>query len=102
MNIKGRYPGYKIFAGARGDIERITAIWRECLELYGGPFLFGKPTVADAMYAPVTRRFATYDVHVNRLCDGYCRTIADWPLMKTWVAAAAGEPDDVEELEVEF
>ena len=102
MNIKGRYPGYKVFAGARGDIERITAIWRECLELYGGPFLFGKPTVADAMYAPVTTRFATYDVHVDRVCDGYCRTIADWPLMKTWVAAAAEEPDDVEELEVEF
>ncbi len=103
MNIKARYPGNKVFAGARGDIERITAIWRECLELHGGPFLFGAgPTVADAMYAPVTTRFATYDVHLDRLSDGYCRTVAAWPLMKEWVAAAVEEPDEFEELDVEF
>jgi glutathione S-transferase len=102
MNIKARYPGYKVFAGARGDIERIAAIWRACLSQYGGPFLFGKPTVADAMYAPVTSRFATYDVHIDRECDGYCRTIATWPLMEEWVSAAKEEPDDMEELDVEF
>ena len=103
MNIKARYPGHKVFAGARGDIERIAAIWRECLSRYDGPFLFGRtPTVADAMYAPVTTRFATYDVHIDRACDGYGRTIAAWPLMQEWAAAAAEEPDDVEELDVEF
>ena len=103
MNIKARYPGQKLFAGARGDIDRIAAIWRECIELYRGPYLFGaKPTVADAMYAPVTTRFATYDVHVDRVCDDYCRTIAAWPLMKEWAAAAAEEPDEFEELDVEF
>ncbi|MGE3142300.1 MAG: glutathione S-transferase family protein [Hyphomonadaceae bacterium] len=102
MNIKARHPGYKVFAGARPDIERIAAIWRECLELYGGPFLFGKPSMADAMYAPVTTRFATYDVHLDRVCDGYCRTIHAWPLMQEWTAAALEEPDDLEELDVEF
>ncbi|MCE9523426.1 MAG: glutathione S-transferase family protein [Alphaproteobacteria bacterium] len=103
MNIKARYPGYKVFAGARGDIERIATIWRTCLAQYGGPFLFGKlPTMADAMYAPVTTRLSTYDVHIDRVCDGYCRTIANWSLMEEWVAAAKQEPDDVEELDVEF
>ena len=102
MNIKARYPGYTVFAGARGDIERIAAIWRECLSQYGGPYLFGKLTVADAMYAPVTSRLLTYDVHIDRVCDGYCRTIANWTLMEEWVAAAKEEPDDMEELDVEF
>jgi glutathione S-transferase len=103
MNIKAHFAGHKVFAGARGDIDRIATIWRECLSAYGGPYLFGKaPTVADAMFAPVTTRFATYDVHLDRACDGYCRTIAAWPLMKEWVAAAKAEPDDLEELEVEF
>jgi glutathione S-transferase len=102
MNIKARYPGYKVFAGARGDIERIATIWRTCLSQYGGPFLFGKPTVADAMYAPVTSRFTTYEVHIDRMCDDYCRTIATWPLVEEWVAAAKEEPDDMEELDVEF
>lgn len=103
MNIKARYPGHKVFAGALGDIQRITAIWRECLEIYDGPYLFGdKPTVADAMYAPVTTRFRTYDVHRDRISDGYCRTIAAWTLMEEWTAAAKAEPEDFEELDVEF
>lgn len=102
MNIKARHPGYKVFAGAKPDIDRIAEIWRECLELYGGPYLFGAPTMADAMYAPVTARFATYDVHLDRACDGYCRTITAWSFMQEWTAAALTEPDDVEELDVEF
>jgi glutathione S-transferase len=103
MNIKARYPGHKIFAGAKGDIDRIGAIWRECLGAYGGPYLFGKtPTVADAMYAPVTARFTTYDIHIDRICDAYVRTIAKWPLMEEWTAAAQDEPDEFEELDVEF
>lgn len=102
MNIKARHPGYKVFAGARPDIERIATIWRECLEQYGGPFLFGEPSVADAMYAPVTTRFATYDVHLDKHCDQYCRTVTAWPLMQEWVQGALAEPDDLEELDVEF
>jgi glutathione S-transferase len=102
MNIKARHPGYKIFAGARPDVNRIAEIWNDCLERYGGPFLFGEPTMADAMYAPVTTRFATYDVHLEKHADGYCRTITAWPLMQEWVTAALAEPDDLEELDVEF
>jgi glutathione S-transferase len=102
MNIKARHPGYKVFAGARPDIERIVAIWNECLELYGGPYLFGKPSVADAMYAPVTTRFVTYDVQLDRASHGYCRTISAWPLMQEWTQAALEEPEELEELDVEF
>ncbi len=66
MNIKAHFPGFKSWAGARADIERITAIWRECIAAYGGPYLFGKkPGAADAMYAPVCSRFATYDVALD-------------------------------------
>lgn len=102
MNIKARHKGYKVFAGAKPDIERIAAIWTECLETYGGPFLFGKPTMADAFYAPVVTRFATYDVHLDKHCDGYCRTITAWHLMKEWTEAALAEPEEMEELDVEF
>src|SRR5580700_10169255 len=31
MNIKGNYPGFKVWAGAQADIDRITTIWRESL-----------------------------------------------------------------------
>src|SRR5262245_33863905 len=41
MNLKAHYPNFKVFAGARPDIERVVAIWRDCLTRYGGPYLFG-------------------------------------------------------------
>jgi len=103
MNIKAHFPGFKSWAGARGDIERITTIWRECLAQYGGPYLFGKtPCAADAMYAPVCSRFTTYDVALQEPAKAYCRTIMTMPLMQDWIAGAKAEPDELEELDVEF
>ena len=37
MNLKAQYKGFKIFAGAQADIDRIEAIWEECLDRWGGP-----------------------------------------------------------------
>jgi len=103
MNLKARYPGFKVWAGAQPDIERVIAIWRECLAAYGGPYLFGsKPGMADAMYAPVCTRFITYDLRLDSDCTAYCRTIMSAPFMKEWIAAAQAEPDELEELDVEF
>jgi glutathione S-transferase len=75
MNIKARHPGFKVWAGAQADIDRVLAIWRECLKTaMAGPILFGaKPTMADAMYAPVCTRFMTYDVKLDAKCAGLSR-----------------------------
>ncbi len=103
MNLKAKHPGYKIWAGAQPDIERIVEIWSECLATYGGPYLFGKQrTMADAMYAPVVTRFLTYDVKLNKSCTDYCRTIMAMPEMQEWIAAARREPEEIEELDMEF
>ncbi len=103
MNLKARHPGFKIWAGAQPDIDRVAEIWTECLATYGGPFLFGKKrTMADAMYAPVVTRFLTYDVKLNKPCTEYCRTIMALPEMKEWIEAAKREPEEIEELDMEF
>lgn len=103
MNLKARHPGYKIWAGAQPDIDRIIEIWTECLATYGGPYLFGKRRgMADAMFAPVATRFLTYDVKLNKPCIEYCQTIMAMPEMKEWVEAAKREPDDIEELDMDF
>jgi glutathione S-transferase len=103
MNIRAHYPGFKIWAGAQADVDRVTSIWRDCLMSYGGPYLFGeKPCMADAMYAPVCTRFATYDVKLDAASSGYCRRILEWPLMGEWMAAAHAEPGELDELDVEF
>ena len=103
MNLKASHPGFKVWAGAQSDIDRIVAIWREQLAASGGPFLFGKShTLADAMYAPVCTRFVTYDVVLGSECAAYRDRIVSLPEMQEWKAAALQEPDEVEELEVEF
>lgn len=103
MNIKARYPGFKVWAGAQADIDRIVAIWRGCLTAHGGPFLMGaRPTLADAMYAPVCSRFATYDVPLDAECAAYRDRIMALPLMQEWIAGAFEEPEELEELDVEF
>jgi glutathione S-transferase len=102
MNLKGHYPAFKIWAGARPDIERVVTIWRECLSTYGGPYLFGRLSMADAMYAPGCTRFLTYDVRLDETADAYCHRIMAWPAMARWAEAARAEPEDLQELDVEF
>jgi glutathione S-transferase len=103
MNIKAHYPGFKVWAGAQADIERIVAIWRGCLTAHGGPFLMGAaPTLADAMYAPVCSRFTSYDVKLDPECDAYRARIMALPLMQEWIAGAQEEPEELEELGAEF
>lgn len=103
MNLKVRHSKFPVFPGARPDIERVETIWAECLDSYGGPWLFGdEPTVADAMFAPVAQRFLTYAVSVSRKSAAYCETINSWPLMREWIEDARAEPDEMIELETEF
>ncbi len=102
MNLKGDFPTFKVWARAQSDIDRIVAIWRETLDLYGGPFLLGERSMADAMYAPVVTRFLTYHVALDSHCAAYCKEIMAMPEMIEWTEAARLEPEDMEELEVEF
>jgi len=102
MNLKAHYPGFKVWSGAQADIARVVEIWRMCLTESSGPFLFGKPSMADAMYAPVCTRFKTYDVKLDPLSQKYCDTILSWPLLQQWTEAASLEPDELDELDAEF
>jgi glutathione S-transferase len=103
MNLKARFPGFKVWNRAVADIERVTAIWRDCLGRYGGPFLFGpRRGMADAMYAPVATRFSTYDVKLDPASAGYRDLIMAMPEMAEWIEAAKLEPEEIEELEAEF
>jgi glutathione S-transferase len=103
MNIRARHTGYTVWAGAQTDIDRITTIWSDCLTRYGGPYLFGStPTAADAMYAPICTRFATYDISLDGDCAGYRDTMLAHPAMVDWIAQAHAESEEIEELDAEF
>jgi glutathione S-transferase len=103
MNLRAHRPGFTIWSAAQADIERVTEIWRECLQTWNGPWLFGRrPSIADAMYAPVATRFRTYDVPLDPQCAAYREHILAWPDLREWTEAALREPEQIDELEVEF
>jgi glutathione S-transferase len=93
MDIGADLPTPNISAGAAADIERVQAIWRDARGRFGGagPFLFGRFTNADAMYAPVATRFRTYNVPVDPVCATYIDTILGLPSVTAWYRAADEE-----------
>jgi glutathione S-transferase len=103
MNLRLYRPEFAVWSAVQADIDRITEIWRECLGTWKGPWLFGaKPTVADAFYAPVATRFRSYDVEMHGACERYCQHVMAWPDMREWFAAAQKEPEQIDELDIEF
>lgn len=102
MNLKARHDRFVIFSGARPDVARVIAIWSECLERYGGPWLFGRLSMADAMWAPVCTRFHTYSVALPPALQAYCDHVRAWPLMQEWTSGALAEFEEIEALDVEF
>jgi glutathione S-transferase len=103
MNVKARYEEFKVFSGAQADIDRIFAVWARCLGNQPGPFLFGeRPTMADAMFAPVCSRLTTYNVELDPLSQAYVTTVLSLPEMAEWIDAAQAEPDEIIELDAEF
>src|SRR5262249_56203384 len=83
----------------KNDVQRIGEIWRDCRDRYKsrGRFLFGEFTIADAYFAPVTRRFVTYGTTLPEFARRYVDAIESLPAMQEWLTTARAEHDFVEE-----
>jgi glutathione S-transferase len=103
MDLSRCQPHRNRAAAALDDIDRVTAIWRDCRERFGshgaaatkngnGDFLFGGFSIADAMFAPVASRFRTYGVALDPTSAAYVDAVWNWPAMREWAAAAEAEP----------
>lgn len=75
-------------------VTRISDIWEECLNDNGPGFLFGAPGLADAFYAPVVSRFATYGISPGPLGQAYMQQVQEWHLYQEWLNAARQETWD--------
>jgi glutathione S-transferase len=92
MDLGANRAGQGHVPEALADARRICDLWREALARSGGPFLFGRFSIADAMFAPVTTRFVTYGVELDAPCRGYVEAIAALPAMQAWHRDAMAEP----------
>jgi glutathione S-transferase len=95
MNVTAVLPGMGWNVAVQRDIDRIAAMWTELRQKYAaeGPFLFGHFTVADAFYAPVVSRFATYGVRLPEAAKAYADSILNLPAMQEWIDGARAEHD---------
>jgi glutathione S-transferase len=99
MNVRRVIPRVAITSSAAADIARIDALWSDCLKRYGGPFLLGAFSVADAMYAPVVTRFKTYAVNLSAAAQRYADHVLALPAMREWYAAALTETEVLPQFE---
>lgn len=86
---------------ARADVARIEAAWAHARETFGGtgPFLFGRFSAADAMFAPVVNRFHAYDIPAAKTTRAYMAAMMALPAWKAWIAGAEAEPWRIERYE---
>lgn len=91
MKIRALLPGHGATPEVLAEIARIDALWNDCLKQYGGPFLFGEFSIADAMFAPVVMRFNTYRPALSPAVAAYAAHLTALPALQEWIAAAHAE-----------
>jgi glutathione S-transferase len=86
------------------NVARIDAMWTDCRARFGagGPFLFGRFSATDAMYAPVVSRFHTYGIEVSPPAAAYMQAMMALPPWQEWYAAALREEWVLKEDEVDW
>lgn len=101
-NFRRKPKAVELSDEVRRDADRIEAAWATARRQYGedGPFLFGAFSAADAMFAPVVSRFATYAVEVGPETAAYMAAVTALPAWRRWHDEAAAETWVIEKFEI--
>jgi glutathione S-transferase len=95
MNLRRpvKLPPSGIADDVANDVARIEQIWADCRKEFGkgGPFLFGKFSAADAMFAPVAARLETFAIPVSKISRAYMDAIFSTHAFRKWKAESAEE-----------
>ena len=102
MNMRRNPSKVPVAADVDADISRIQEAWADCLanKTVDGPFLFGRFSIADAMYAPVVSRFEVYDIALIDAVAPYAEAVLSLPAFREWKSAAEEEPWVIEQEEI--
>jgi glutathione S-transferase len=93
MNIRRRAKVGSWPEDTQADITRVVELWNDVRARFGagGPFLFGRRSIADALFAPVCTRFRTYGVPLDAVSAAYCDAIFADAAFAAWERAAVAE-----------
>lgn len=77
------------------EIARIDAIWSCCRRKHreDGEYLFGRFSIADAMYAPLAISFSSYGAKLSMEAQHYADTLLSNPFVQEWMEAGRCEQE---------
>lgn len=78
------------------NIRRLIELWVGLLKRFGGPFLLGEWSIADAFFTPVATRFRTYGLRLTDFGDdgtagAYAARLLETPEFVAWEQGALAE-----------
>ena len=96
QDIRARTPR-TLSSACRAEIDRVFQIWSECRSRFGkqGPWLFGRFSIPDAMFAPVALRFVTYGIDVPQPAAEFVDAVTSDPATREWIAASNEETEHI-------
>ena len=87
MQLQHVNKGFSVDAALQADLNRIETLWAHAATFKtDGPWLFGRYSLADCMFAPVAARIVGYDLPVSAAARAYCDTVISDPTFKAWRA----------------
>ena len=97
MNIRSSHPGKGRTPESEKDIARVIALWESCRGRFGngGDMLFGKFSIADAMFAPLATRFKTYGVALPAVAQQYADALLNLASVRKWCEGGLAETEFV-------
>lgn len=83
----------EISEATQKNVRRIVELWTQLLDRFGGPFLVGEWSIADAFYTPVATRFRSYGIKLSDYgddgrCGEYAERLLKTPEFLEWERAA--------------
>lgn len=93
MNLRVSYVDSEPRREVLDDLARIEAIWARARDRFGdgSPWLFGRYSAADAFFAPVATRIATYNLPVSAPAMDYVTAHLADPAFRRWRAMGRAE-----------
>jgi glutathione S-transferase len=92
MSVGVRADLHEIPLALQTDIDRISELFTQGLDRFGGPWLAGADfTAVDAFFAPVAFRIRSFALDISDSGKGWAGRILGHPDMQAWETAALAE-----------
>jgi glutathione S-transferase len=86
----------EVSEATHADLRRLVELWGSLLKRFGGPFLVGQWSIADAFYTPVATRLRSYGLRLTDYgdtgpCGAYAERLLEAPEFIEWEHAALAD-----------